>query len=105
MHQPETTLVQSFGDIEDFRLDRNKKHLLVDSIVLAVCCTICGANGFVEIETVAKAKIDWFRTFLKLPNGIPSHDTFSRVFRVLRPEVFAERFLAWVHGSLSIITG
>lgn len=101
MNQPETTLVQSFGDIEDFRLDRNKKHLLVDIIVLAVCCTICGANGFVEIETVAKAKIDWFRTFLKLPNGIPSHDTFSRVFRVLRPEVFEERFLAWVQATFS----
>jgi predicted transposase YbfD/YdcC len=101
MHQPETTLVQYFGDIEDFRLDRNKKHLLIDIIVLAVCCTICGGNGFVEIETVATAKIDWFRTFLKLPNGIPSHDTFSRVFRMLRPDVLEERFLAWIQATFS----
>jgi predicted transposase YbfD/YdcC len=101
MHQPETTLVQYFGDIEDFRLDRNKKHQLVDIIVLAVCCTICGANGFVEIETVASAKIDWFQTFLKLPNGIPSHDTFSRVFRMLRPDVLEERFLEWVQATFS----
>jgi predicted transposase YbfD/YdcC len=101
MHQLETTLVQYFGDIEDFRLDRNKKHLLVDIIVLTVCCTICGANGFVEIEMVANAKIDWFRTFLKLPNGIPSHDTFGRIFRMLRPEVLEERFLAWVQATFA----
>jgi len=101
MHQPETSLVQYFGDIEDFRLDRNKKHLLVDIIVLTVCCTICGANGFVEIEMVANAKIDWFRTFLKLPNGIPSHDTFGRIFRMLRPDVLEERFLAWVQATFA----
>jgi predicted transposase YbfD/YdcC len=101
MHQPETTLVQYFGDLEDFRLDRNKKHLLVDIIVLAICCTICGANGFVEIETVAKAKLDWFRTFLPLPNGIPSHDTFGRIFRRLRPNVLEERFLAWVQATFA----
>jgi predicted transposase YbfD/YdcC len=101
MHQPETTLVQYFGDIEDFRLDRNKKHLLVDIIVLVVCCTICGANGFVEIEMVANAKIDWFRTFLNLPNGIPSHDTFGRIFRMLRPDVLEERFLAWVQATFA----
>jgi predicted transposase YbfD/YdcC len=101
MHNPETTLVQYFSDIEDFRLDRNKKHLLVDIIVLAVCCTICGANGFVEIETVAKAKLDWFQSFLALPNGIPSHDTFGRVFRILRPDVLEERFLAWVQATFT----
>jgi predicted transposase YbfD/YdcC len=101
MHHPETTLVQYFSDIEDFRLDRNKKHLLVDIIVLAVCCTICGANGFVEIETVANAKFDWFRTFLQLTNGIPSHDTFGRVFRQLRPDVLEKRFLAWVQATFS----
>lgn len=101
MHQAETTLVEYFDDIEDFRLDRNKKHLLVDVIVLIICCTICGANGFVEIEMVANAKIDWFRTFLKLPNGIPSHDTFGRIFRMLRPEVLEERFVAWVQATFA----
>jgi predicted transposase YbfD/YdcC len=99
MHQAEITLVQYFDDIEDFRLDRNKKHLLVDVIVLVICCVICGANGFVEIEMVANAKIDWFRTFLKLPNGIQSHDTFGRIFRMLRPDVLEERFLAWVQTA------
>jgi predicted transposase YbfD/YdcC len=96
---PETTLVQYFADLEDFRIDRNKRHLLVDIIVLAVCCTICGANGFVEIAMVAQAKIDWFRAFLQLPNGIPSHDTFGRVFAHLRPEVLEERFMAWVAAT------
>ena len=101
MKAPETTLVEYFDDIEDFRVDRNKQHLLVDIIVLAICCTICGASGFVEIETIANAKIDWFRTFLKLPNGIPSHDTFGRVFRRLRPDVLEDRFLAWVQATFS----
>jgi len=101
MNHLETTLVQYFADIEDFRLDRNKKHELVDIIVLAVCCTICGASGFAEIEIVANAKHDWFRTFLQLPNGIPSHDTFGRVFRRLRPDVLEERFLAWVQATFS----
>jgi predicted transposase YbfD/YdcC len=96
---PETTLVQYFADIEDFRIDRNKRHVLVDIIVLAICCTICGANGFVEIATVAQGKIDWFRSFLGLPNGIPSHDTFGRVFAHLRPDVLEERFIAWVAAT------
>ena len=92
-------LVQYFADIEDFRIDRNKRHALVDIIVLAICGTICGANGFVEIATVAQGKIDWFRSFLELPNGIPSHDTFGRVFAHLRPEVLEERFIAWVAAT------
>ena len=96
---PEATLVQYFSDIEDFRIDRNKRHELVDIIVLAICCTICGANGFVEIATVAQGKIDWFRSFLGLPNGIPSHDTFGRVLARLRPEVLEERFIAWVAAT------
>jgi predicted transposase YbfD/YdcC len=96
---PEMTLVHYFADIEDFRIHRNKRHELVDIIVLAICCTICGANGFVEIATVAQGKIDWFHTFLRLPNGIPSHDTFGRVFARLRPEILEERFIAWVSAT------
>lgn len=99
MQRPETTLVAYFDDIEDVRLDRNKKHLLVDILVLAICGVICGANGPTEIVSVAKGKIDWFRTFLALPNDIPSHDTIGRVLARIRPDVLESRFLAWVAAT------
>src|SRR5205085_10307236 len=95
----ETTLVEYFDDIEDVRLDRNKKHLLVDILVLAICGVICGANGPTEIVSVAKGKVAWFRTFLTLPNGIPSHDTIGRVLARIRPEVLETRFLAWIRAT------
>lgn len=99
MPQPETNLVEYFGDIEDVRLDRNKKHLLVDILVLAICGVICGANGPTEIVAVAKGKLAWFQTFLTLPNGIPSHDTIGRVLGLIRPEIFEERFLLWAQAT------
>jgi predicted transposase YbfD/YdcC len=95
----ETTLVEYFGDIEDVRLDRNKKHLLVDILVLAICGVICGANGPTEIVSVAKGKHAWFQTFLALPNGIPSHDTIGRVLARFRPDILETRFLAWVQAT------
>ncbi len=108
MQAPETTLVQYFDDIEDVRLDRNKKHLLVDILVLAICGVICGANGVIcgangptEIVSVAKGKLAWFRTFLTLPNGIPSHDTIGRVLARIRPDALESRFLAWVQATFS----
>jgi predicted transposase YbfD/YdcC len=99
MQSPETTLVEYFDDIEDVRLDRNKKHLLVDILVLAICGVICGANGPTEIVSVVKGKFDWFRTFLALPNGVPSHDTIGRVLARIRPEMLESRFLAWIHAT------
>jgi predicted transposase YbfD/YdcC len=99
MSSPETTLIEYFGDIEDVRLDRNKKHLLVDVLMLAICGVICGANGPTEIVSVAKGKRSWFQTFLALPNGIPSHDTIGRVLARIRPGVLESRFLAWVQAT------
>jgi predicted transposase YbfD/YdcC len=99
MPRPETTLIEYFGDIEDVRLDRNKKHLLVDILVIAICGVICGANGPTEIVAVAKGKLAWLKTFLQLPNGIPSHDTIGRVLGRIRPEIFEERFLLWVQAT------
>jgi len=95
----ETTLVEYFDDIEDVRLDRNKKHLLVDILLLAICGVICGANGSTEIVSVAKGKYAWFQTFLALPNDIPSHDTIGRVLARIRPDVLESRFLAWVQPT------
>ena len=72
--------------MEDPRQGRRKDHLLLDIIIAAICTVICGADGWVAIEVFGKAKKKWLRKFLKLANGIPSHDTFGRVFAHLDPE-------------------
>ena len=74
---------EHFGSIQDPRIDRQKLHLLLDIIVIAICASICGAGKWEDVETLGKAKKDWLKTFLELPNGIPSHNTFNRVFNLL----------------------
>ncbi len=74
-----------FAGLTDPRLERTQRHTLLDIIILAVCATLGNANGWADIERFSKAKLDFFRTFLDLPNGIPSHDTFGRVFARLDP--------------------
>lgn len=89
-------LLRAFAELEDPRMDRTKKHSLSDILTLAICAVICGADGWVQVQEFAECKEDWFRTFLDLPNGIPSHDTFGRVFALLDPRVFEECFLKWI---------
>jgi predicted transposase YbfD/YdcC len=91
-------LVDCFAEVEDVRIERTKKHLLVDILSLSVMAVMSGAEGWEEIEEFGKQKHDWLRTVLKLPNGIPSHDTISRVFQRLKPEAFQEPFLRWVES-------
>jgi predicted transposase YbfD/YdcC len=85
-----------FGKLEDPRIERNKLHKLLDIIVIAICGVICGADNWVDIEMFGKKKKRWLRQFLELPNGIPSHDTFGRVFGMLKAEHFQECFYEWV---------
>ena len=73
----------------------NAVHRLHDLVVLAVCAVICGADGWVEVELFARSKFVWFKTFLDLPGGVPSHDTFNRVFARLDPDAFDAHFTAW----------
>lgn len=73
-----------FQLVPDFRIERCKKHKLSDILGISVCAVVCGANDFEEIAMYGQQKIDFLRTFLSLPNGIPSHDTFNRVFRYFR---------------------
>ena len=80
-------LATIFAAVEDPRVERTKQHRLVDIITIAVCGVICGAEGWVEIEEFGKAKAAWFHSWLALPNGIPSHDTFGRVFAVISRKV------------------
>ena len=64
-----------FENLEDPRIERGKRHSLLDIITIAICAVICGADSWVYVEMFGKSKEEWFRTFLELPNGIPSHDT------------------------------
>jgi len=75
---------------------KNVIHKLHDILVIAVCAVICGADGWAEVEVFARAKLGWFKTFLDLPGGVPSHDTFGRVFSRLDPDAFERRFSNWV---------
>lgn len=81
--------------LPDPRLDRRKRHRLTDILMMSICGALCGVDNFVELERFAHSKLAWFRTFLELPNGIPSHDTFGRVFSLLDPHRFRAAFLQW----------
>ncbi len=94
-----------FAQVEDPRMERTKLHRLRDIIILAICGVICGAEGWVEIEEFGKAKEAWFTDLLDLPNGIPSHDTFGRVFACLDPKQFEASFLQWVQGISKTVKG
>jgi len=92
------SLVECMAAVEDPRVDRTKAHDLQDILVLSVLAVLCGADGWEDIELFAKIRFSWLKKFIKLRNGIPSHDTISRVFRMIHPEAFQEAFLAWVSG-------
>ena len=89
------SLLQHFEGLQDPRAARARRHELLDILVIAVCGVICGADTWVDIAEFGLAKQEWFEQFLHLPNGIPSHDTFGRVFARLDPEQFQGCFLAW----------
>jgi predicted transposase YbfD/YdcC len=96
MSKAKLAFADYFADLPDPRIDRTKKHLLGDILVIAVCAVIAGADSFPEIETFGKAKEAWLRRFLALPNGIPSHDTFNRAFAALDRKAFAACFARWM---------
>ena len=92
---PPVALAELLAGLPDPRLDRRKRHPLSDLLMVALCGALCGVDNFVELERFGRAKLDWLRTFLELPNGIPSHDTFGRVFALLDPARFRAVFQQW----------
>ncbi len=103
--KPRITIADHFSVIEDPRVERTRYHKLIDIITIAICAVICGAQGWTDIETYGVAKYDWLKQFLELPNGIPSHDTFARVFARLNPQQFQQCFLNWIKGINKITSG
>ena len=99
------SLLEPFADLTDPRVDRTKLHQLLDVLVIAMCATICGAEGWEDFSEFGKAKQEWFETFLELPNGIPSPDTFRRVLQRLDPREFEACFMRWVQSVNKIVSG
>ena len=96
-------LWQHFAPLKDPRIERTKRHQLLDILIIALCGIICGAESWVEIAAFGQAKLAWLKQYLPLPNGIPSHDTFGRVFALLDPQAFQACFLQWVQ-AMSLAT-
>ena len=103
--KPLEVIEEHFGKITDPRMDRTKHHKLIDIIAIAICAVICGAESWVDIELFGNSKVHWLATFLELPNGIHSHDTFGRVFSLLDAQQFQLAFYEWVWAVNEIIQG
>jgi predicted transposase YbfD/YdcC len=103
--KPKSSIVEHFSDVKDIRIDRGKKHKLIDIITIAICAVVCGADGWIDIEMYGIAREKWLGKFLELPNGIPSHDTFARVFSQINPDEFNKSFLNWIKGISKITAG
>jgi predicted transposase YbfD/YdcC len=93
---------EHFSIISDPRILRKTRHKLIDVIVITLCAVIAGADNWVEIAAYGKEKEQWFKSFLELPEGIPSHDTFGRVFSLINPEEFGKCFVSWIRSAFPL---
>lgn len=107
MAREKATIEEYFGEMADPRLDRGKNHVLMEIIIMAIVAVIGNANDWVHVEMFCQAKEEWLRARLglKLAQGIPSHDTFGRVFSLLAPEIFQRCFYNWVHAMAELKVG
>lgn len=105
MDANKSSFLVHFSQLEDPRLDRKKRHSLLDIVAITICAVIAGADGWTDVELFGKSKESWLRAFLKLPNGIPSHDTFGRFFMLLDPAAFQDCFIGWVRAIHETVQG
>lgn len=103
--QAVASIVEHFGELSDPRTGNAKAHIFLEILIIAICAVICGADGWSDMELFGKNKKDWLKTFLELPKGIPSHDTFGRVFAKIKPDEFQKRFIAWVQAIEKLTAG
>jgi predicted transposase YbfD/YdcC len=101
--QASVAIASHFINVKDPRINRSKRHLLLDVIAIAILAVISGADSWVAVVDFGVAKQDWLKSFLPLPNGIPSHDTFGRVFSLIDSEEFAKGFMNWVATLRTIL--
>lgn len=99
------SLLEQFSVLVDHRVERTKKHSMTDILVISICGFICGIDNWVELEEFGEFKKEWFETFLELPNGIPSHDTFGRFYAALDPEAFSRCFTKWIQSVAEVTEG
>lgn len=99
------SLLKHFEDLEDPRTKYLIEHRLLDIVGITICAVICGADSWVEIEEYGNSKLEWLKGFLALPNGIPSHDTISRLFTQLDPEKLQTCFLDWIKSIANLTSG
>jgi len=105
MEQPVGSIAKHFEGLEDPRTGNAKRHIFMEILIMAICAVICGADGWSDVELFAKNKKAWLKTFLELPKGIPSHDTFGRVFAQIKPEEFQKHFMEWVQAIDQLTAG
>lgn len=96
--EPSLNILDRFGQIKDPRKDINKLHRLDEILFIALCSTLAGGEGFDDMEDFGRHKKQWLRQFLKLEHGIPSHDTFRRVFSLIRPDQFMDALVEWTQA-------
>lgn len=100
-----TSISEHFAGLEDPRVEHLNNHKLMDIIIIAICAVICGAEGWTDVELFGNERLEWLRQFLELEHGIPSHDTFGRVFARLDPVQFEQGFLSWVASIFTVTEG
>lgn len=100
-----TIIKKHFSVLKDPRVKLKTDHKLIDIIVIAICAVICGADAWTQIEEFGKSKLKWFKSFLELPNSIPSHNTFGRVFSIISAKLFQSCFQQWINDVFDITDG
>ena len=111
---PAALIETHFGTLKDpraahsiaWRVTRNAiEHKLMDILIITICATICGANDWEAIAQYGRTKQEWLKTWLELPNGVPSPDTFNRIFARLKPEELQKCFIGWMQAVQTMTEG